>query len=216
MIPSHHPDDSWLLSFAAGTLDLGQQVAIATHLQSCARCRGFARALECVGGVLLADAQPAPLSEGRLERALAALDRVEAPRPAPPRQTAPDDGSPRLPPFVERFPMGPWRKLGTAVRTRPILLPETSATRVFLLESKPGAKVFAHTHGDLEMTCVLSGAFRHEGGRFAAGDIDVAQSDDHHDPEIEPGETCLCLVAMQGDLRWQGLLGRMMQPFIRL
>jgi len=168
-----------------------------------------------VGGVLLADAEPAPLSEGRLERALAQLDGVEPARPAAAQETARDD-APRLPPFVERFPMGPWRKLGTSVRTRPILLPEKSATRVFLLESKPGAKVFAHTHGDLEMTCVLSGAFRHQGGRFAAGDIDVAESHDHHEPEIEPGETCLCLVAMQGDLRWQGLLGRMMQPFIRI
>ena len=215
MIPSHHPDDSWLLSYAAGTLDLGQQVAIATHLRGCARCRAFARTLECVGGALLADAEPTPLSEGRRERALAQLDRVEASPPAPAPETARDEAA-RLPAFVEGFAMGPWRKLGTSVRTRPIMLPEASATRVFLLESKPGAKVFAHTHGALEMTCVLAGAFRHQGGRFAAGDIDIAQSDDHHDPEIEPGETCLCLVAMQGDLRWQGLMGRMMQPFIRI
>jgi putative transcriptional regulator len=213
MIPSHHPDDSWLLSYAAGSLDLGQHLAIATHIQGCARCRAWARTLECVGGAGLEDAAPADLSDDALERALPRLDH---PMPYTPPRAAVADAPEGLPPFARSFALSPWRKLGASIRTRAILLPEVSATRVLLLESKPGASVFAHTHGALEMTCVLSGAFRHAGGRFAAGDFDCAESDDHHEPEIEDGETCLCLVAIQGDLRWRGFLGRLLQPFIRL
>ena len=213
MIPSHHPDDSWLLAYAAGSLDLGQHVAIATHLQGCARCRAWTRTMECVGGAGLADAAPADLGADALERTLSRLDGpIARPQPRAAAEGAPEG----LPPFARSFTFGPWRKLGGSIRTREIVLPEASATRVLLLESKPGASVFAHTHGALEMTCVLSGAFRHAGGRFAQGDFDCAESDDHHEPTIEDGETCLCLVAIQGDLRWRGLLGRLVQPFIRL
>lgn len=216
MTPTHHPDDAWLLSYAAGSLDLGQHIAVATHLHGCPRCRAWTRTMERVGGAMLADAPPAELSEGALERALA---RTEGPAPAETPATLDarfEDRPPRLPRFVRSYSFGPWRKLGSVVRTREIILPEPSATRVLLLESKPGAKVFAHTHGPLEMTCVLTGAFRHRGGRFGPGDFDLAEREDHHAPEIDDGEACLCLVALQGELHWQGLMGRLLQPFFRL
>jgi putative transcriptional regulator len=37
-----------------------------------------------------------------------------------------------------------------------------------------------------------------------------------HEPVVDSGQDCVCLVAMQGDLRLNGLLGRIMQPFVRL
>jgi putative transcriptional regulator len=172
--------------------------------------------MERMGGAMLSDARPAELSDGALEQALA---RIEDPASAETPATFDarfEDRPPQLPRFVRSYSFGPWRKLGPVVRTREIMLPEPSATRVLLLESKPGAKVFAHTHGPLEMTCVLSGAFRHRGGRFGPGDFDLAEREVHHAPEIEDVEACLCLVAMQGELRWQGLIGRLLQPFIRL
>ena len=58
---AHHPSDEILAAFAAGTLDHGQHVAIATHLVSCPQCREFARAMEHVGGAMLTDLAPAPL-----------------------------------------------------------------------------------------------------------------------------------------------------------
>lgn len=216
MNPAHHPDDSLLMAYGAGSLDLGQHVAVATHLRGCGRCRAWARAVERVGGAMLADAPPAELDEGAIERAFA---RIDGPAPAAARAQSPafsGDWPQRLPSFVRAYTLGPWRKLGPWVRAREIALPQPCETRVLLLESKPGAKVFAHTHGPLELTCVLSGAFRHGGGRFGPGDFDAAEGEDHHAPEIEEGENCLCLVAIQGELRWQGLLGRLLQPFIRL
>lgn len=55
MTIQHHPDESMLAAFAAGTLDPGQHVAIATHLVSCPHCRGFVRSMEHVGGAVLSD-----------------------------------------------------------------------------------------------------------------------------------------------------------------
>ena len=37
-----------------------------------------------------------------------------------------------------------------------------------------------------------------------------------HQPVVEAGQDCICLVAMQGELRLNGLLGRIVQPFVRL
>jgi putative transcriptional regulator len=85
-----------------------------------------------------------------------------------------------------------------------------------MLKGAPGLKIPPHTHTGTELTCVLTGAFIHEGGRYAAGDCDDA--DDHvaHSPVIDEGEECICLVAMQGEIQLTGLVGRLIQPFIRI
>ena len=51
----HHPTDLLLAAFAAGTLDHGQHIAIATHLLSCPQCRSFIRSMEQVGGAVLSE-----------------------------------------------------------------------------------------------------------------------------------------------------------------
>ena len=73
-----------------------------------------------------------------------------------------------------------------------------------------------HAHTGFEMTCVLSGAFSQGGGHFGPGDFDLGDETVDHEPVVDSGQDCVCLVAMQGDLRLHGLLGRIMQPFVRL
>jgi putative transcriptional regulator len=73
-----------------------------------------------------------------------------------------------------------------------------------------------HTHTGIEMTCVLSGAFTQDGSRYGPGDFDLGDETIDHQPVVDPGQDCVCLVAMQGDLRLHGLIGRMVQPFVRL
>jgi putative transcriptional regulator len=102
------------------------------------------------------------------------------------------------------------------VHVRPIVLPEASDTRVFLLRSGPGTKMLQHTHTGVEMTCVLSGAFRHDGGHYGPGDFDLGDETVDHLPIVDADADCVCLVAMQGKLRLNGLIGRLIQPFVRL
>ena len=89
---------------------------------------------------------------------------------------------------------------------KPIRLPEPSPTRVFLLKSAPGTRSSSTSIAGLEMTCVLSGAFSHEGGRFGPGDFDLGDPTIAHEPHVEAGVDCVCLVAMQGDLKLSGCL----------
>jgi len=219
MTITHHPDEAMLAAYSAGTLDLGQHVAIATHLASCARCRGFARDCERVGGALLDEETPAALGQGALDRALALLDApappARTPAPGPRAGDLPPDLPPGLPRFVEGYAFGPWRWVAPRIHMRAIELPEASPTRVFLLRSAPGTKLLQHEHTGVELTCVLKGAFAHEGGRFGPGDFDLGDPTIEHEPHVEAGPDCVCLVAMQGDLKLAGVLGWLMQPFVR-
>ena len=216
MTIEHHPDDSLLAGFAAGTLDHGQHVAIATHLVSCPRCRAFTHAMERVGGEVLSGLAPAAMSSG----AFAAVEaRLTAPAPAvvaPRAPTVPEQDIPGLPKFVRHYRFGPWKWLAPAVHLRPIVLPHASETRVFLLRSGPGTRMLPHSHTGLEMTCVLSGAFSQDGAHYGPGDFDMGDDTIEHRPVVEDGQDCLCLVAMRGDLQLHGWLGRLMQPFVRL
>lgn len=212
----HHPLETMLAAFAAGTLDHGQHIAIATHLVSCPQCRRFMHAMEEVGGAVVANLPPATMSNRALAEVEARLDEPVQPAAGEAASTPPETEIPGLPRFVRRYRFGSWRWVAPSVHVRPIVLPHASDTRVFLLRSGPGTKMLQHTHTGLEMTCVLSGAFRQDGAHFGPGDFDLGDETVDHQPVVEAGEDCICLVAMQGDLELKGLLGRIVQPFVRL
>ena len=212
----HHPPETMLAAFAAGTLDHGQHIAIATHLVSCLQCRRFRRAMEEVGGALVESLPPAAMSSGAFGKLESRLTEPVRPTASEALPASSEADIPGLPRFVRRYRLGSWRWVAPSVRVRAIDLPYDSNTRVFLLKSGPGTRMLQHTHTGLEMTCVLSGAFQQEGGRFGPGDFDFGDDTIDHRPLVEPGQDCICLVAMQGELQLRGLLGRMVQPFVRL
>ena len=72
----HHPPDELLTAFAAGVLDLGQHIAIATHLVGCPHCRARVRAMEHVGGTVLAGLPPTEMSTGAFATVEARLGDV--------------------------------------------------------------------------------------------------------------------------------------------
>ena len=212
----HHPTDSMLAAFAAGTLDHGQHVVIATHLLSCSQCRTFMRSIEKVGGEVLTGLSPASMSNDALAKVEARLNEPIRPAAADTAPTVPETEVPGLPKYLRRYRFGNWKWIAPSVHLRPIILPYASETRVFLLKSGPGTKMLEHTHTGIEMTCVLSGAFSQDGGHYGPGDFDLGDETIDHLPVVESGQDCVCLVAMQGELRLNGLIGRIIQPFVRL
>jgi putative transcriptional regulator len=212
----HHPTDPMLAAFAAGTLDHGQHVAIATHLVSCPQCRSFMRSMEHVGGAVLTSLLPAAMATDALAKAEARLNEPAQPMAASHTPVVTAIEIPGLPKFVRRYRFGNWKWIAPSVHVRPIMLPYASDTRVFLLKSGPGTKMLQHTHTGIEMTCVLSGVFSQEGSLYGPGDFDSGDETVDHQPIVEAGEDCVCLVAMQGRLRLNGLMGRILQPFVRL
>ena len=213
----HHPPDELLTAFAAGTLDLGQHVAVATHLAGCSHCRTMVRAMEQVGGVVMDRLKPSEMSPGAFAAVEARLSgSAGGAAAAPVPSGAGFRDIPDLPPFVRHYRDSSWKWIAPKVHFRPVGLPRPSDTRVFLLRSKPGTKMIEHTHTGFEMTCVLSGSFAHDGGHFGPGDFDFGDGSDDHDVVVDSTEDCICLVAMQGDLKLHGMIGRLLQPLVRM
>lgn len=212
----HHPHDAMLTAFAGGALDHGQHIAIATHLVSCPTCRAFMRAMEHTGGAVLESLPPSGMATDALTQVEARLSEAPAPTAPSPAPAMAAADVPGLPQFVRGYRFGHWKWVAPSLRLRPIELPHPSDTRIFLLKAGPGAKLLQHTHTGIEMTCILSGAFSHDGGHYGPGDFDLGDDTVDHQPIVNSGQECICLVAMQGELRLDGLLGRLMQPFVRL
>lgn len=209
-----HPKDITLSEFAAGTLDEGRSLVVATHLAMCGQCCEFVSALEEAGGQLLDQIEPAAMSQGAASRVLDLIDREsrepQRKSPAGPIIWKPDQDS------LLGYGLGPWRWVSPGLHYRAVNLPAGNETRVFMLKAVPGLNLPSHSHTGTELTCVLAGAFIHEGGRYAVGDCDDADQDVGHSPVIDEGEECVCLVAMQGQIKLNGMLGRLIQPFIRI
>ena len=222
MTIQHHPSDPTLASFAAGTLDEGRSLVVATHLSKCPACREAIAAFEGFGGAMLEDAEPLAVDETALARALGAISAhapatvpATAPAPEPRRSIAPELPA-ALPAALGAYPMGAWRWIGPGVYWRHVGVPADEGTRVFMLKAAPGIVLPDHRHTGIEWTCILQGAFRHQHGRFGEGDFDEADETVEHHPVVEHGIECVCLVAMQGDIRFKSWIGRAIQSFVRI
>jgi putative transcriptional regulator len=209
-----HPTDETLLAFAAGQLDEGRTVVVAAHAEMCARCSRWVAAAESIGGVLLADLPPTPMAADALSRAIGRIDRESA-EPMEAHPIVPSDLG-MLPNAARPYSIGRWRWMAPGVHWRTLNVPADHGARVFLLKAAPGTKMPHHTHTGTELTLVLSGAFAHQGGHYGPGDLDEADDTVEHQPIVAEGEDCICLVAMEGKLHLLGLLGRLMQPFVRI
>jgi putative transcriptional regulator len=211
MTITHHPNDAALAAFASGTLDEARNLVVATHLSLCAECRKAVRAFEHLGGELLDELTPTSMSAGALERAMAQLGQPEMILPVPL-----DSRVENFPAPLAQYDLGSWRWIGRGVQWRPVAVSSAENCRVFMLKAAPGTRLPRHRHTGTEWTCVFEGAFRHDLGRYGPGDFDEADESVEHNPVVEDGVPCICLVALQGGIELQGWMGRLLQPLIRI
>ena len=210
MTITHHPSDMTLAAFSAGQLDAGRSLVVSMHVNGCTRCRRAVGTYEALGGIVLEEAEEVPLSAGALDRALLAV-ASEIPQAISPERKRSEWPAP-----LSSYPLGTWRRLGGSVQLCEVKIPPDRGARVFMLKAAPGTKIPEHAHAGLEWTCVLQGAFRHQLGRYGPGDFDEADDEIEHRVVVEEGLECVCLVALQGQIKFKSFLGRMIQPFVRL
>ncbi len=192
----HHPSETTLLAYAAGTLPEALALVAATHITQCAACRRRLQGLQAVGGVLLDEMPPAAMSEGALDALLARADEPAA--GLPPVLNA------DLPPPLDRVALGRWWPIGIGARWRPLQV--GGSAWAGLVHAQPGRALPRHGHDGLELTCVLSGSFVDGTGLYAAGDVSEPEGDHDLPPVATDLEPCLCVIASEG-MRLRGLLG---------
>lgn len=204
------------MRLAAGRLPAGPARVVAVHLAGCPECRERFCTFEAVGGALLEAVEPVPLAPGAFAAALAALDGDAAPvpaaLPAPPMLLP---GIP-LPAPLHDCRMGPWHWIGVGVRASTLRVPEDPSARLTLLRVGPGRKLPEHGHFGTEFTQVLVGSFSDSFGRYGPGDLSEMGHEIEHQPVVDPEGECICLAALEGGMRLTGMLGRLIQPFVRL
>ncbi len=218
---SHHFDDATLMAYSAGTLPQGMALLVACHLHWCEHCRGRVDETNAVGGALLNDIKPVQIQDSALNAVLARLDEPEqefSPNRHKNANTS-DLGKGQMPePLADLVGSSldelPWKRIGYGVRQVDLDLGGPGATR--LLRISPGVAVPHHTHTGNELTLILSGSYSDEVGRFRRGDVADLDGEMEHQPLVDTDEDCICLIATDAPLKFTGLFGRLVQPFIGL
>ncbi len=214
---SHHFDDATLMAYSAGSLPQGMALLVACHLHWCPQCRERVRETDAVGGAMLDRLTPAALKEDALNTLLARLDEPEQEFASLPPAPGADEAE--LPAPLAQLLGKPidelsWKRIGYGVRQLDLELEGPGATR--LLRISPGVSVPHHTHGGNELTLILRGSYSDEIGRFRRGDVADLDGEVSHQPIVDTDEDCICLIATDAPLRFTGLMGRLVQPFIGL
>lgn len=206
----HHVPDDLLMGYATGVLPRAFDLVVATHVSLSDEARARLESFDAIGGAVLEDIDEVDVAADSLEQTLAKIGGM-----APIKRPAPATGT--FPTPLHDWVGGDldavrWRSVGAGVKQCVIHQGDRGTVR--LLKIPAGKAMPQHSHHGTEMTLVLQGAFRDEDGVYARGDIEVADADVNHTPIAEPGEDCICLVATDARLKFQGLLPRMAQPFL--
>ncbi|GAB1377933.1 ChrR family anti-sigma-E factor [Pararhodobacter aggregans] len=210
----HHLSDALLTGYSAGTLPEAFSLLVATHVSLCDECRARLAAQDAVGGALLDRQEAVPMAEGALTATLARITGT-APEARPVSRPAPG----LFPEPLRAYVGGDaeavrWRPVGGGVRQA--ILPTASGASARLLYIPGGTAVPDHGHRGTELTLVLQGAFRDETDRFARGDVETADEALEHTPIAEAGDACICLAVTDAPLRFNGLIPRLLQPFLKI
>lgn len=212
----HHLTEELLMGYAAGTLPEAFNLVVATHISMCDECRAALAEYEAVGGEVMLGGDPVDVAEDALAATIALIEKSDAQRPI----IAPKPAVTGLFPAPLRdYVQGDleavkWRKIGGGVSQ--MILNTSKEATVRLLHIPAGTAVPDHGHHGTELTLVLQGAFVDETDRFAAGDIEVANEDLNHTPVAEAGVDCICLAATDAPLKFNSLMPRIAQRFVRI
>lgn len=213
---SHHPPDDLLADYAVGALPEAEHLVLAVHVHGCARCKRFVGTMEQLAGAALADAPAVPQVAGEFTTVMERIARRPQRPQAEPARLDLDPELAELPEPLQRSRMGQWRWVAPGLSQRPILLTPAGKSRAFLLKGQPGTRLILHTHTGDELTHVLKGSYTDQTERYEPGDLDFSDEQVEHEIVISDDGPCLCLIALTGDLKLRGLLGRLISPFIRL
>ena len=213
----HHLTDSLLMSYSAGTLPEGFSLVVATHVSMCDDCRARMTEFDAVGGELMMQSGDADLSDDSLAATLALIAAGDSSDLGATKTKPRAKGV--FPTPLQDYVGGDagavkWRRVGGGVRQ--MILKTGKGSSVRLLYIPGGAAVPDHGHRGTELTLVLQGAFKDDTDRFDVGDIEIATEDLEHTPVAEEGQACICLAATDAPLRFNSLVPRIAQPFLRI
>jgi len=220
----YHPNINTLTEYASGSLDTAASIAVSAHMHFCHQCRKQTQDLQLLGGAMLDNnIAAADVDSSVLESLMQKIDALDTKgeikgNPAE-NKHATDPGLAGLPPVVTKM-IGnrnklKWKKLTKSLQIAPLTSGQSRA-EVSLHKISAGGKVMRHDHREQEFTLVLKGSFSDESGVYQPGDFLLKQPGDIHSPFAAANRDCICLTVVEAPVRFTSLLGKLLNPFLRL
>ncbi len=207
-----------LLDYAAGRLDEAKNLIIAAHISMSGKARRYIEHYESLGGyVLEQDCTPVSLCESALDSILEKIDTLESKEP--PIQKAAFPGGLDVPaPLQEclgaqRGKIG-WKFMYPGFKTFKVEL-DCKAAHTRFLKVAPSRQTPHHTHGGMEITLILDGAYEDEFGRYQRGDLIIKDENHTHSPQSCPQYGCTCMIVSDTPIKFTGL-SKLLNFFVRI
>jgi len=222
---THHPDQTMLAEYVAGSLNFSTAVSVSAHLNYCEACRETVKTLESIGGTLLEqlEVDNMKLDDDCFDSIMKRIDQEDRSRPKAFLQQPINDqhgnNNSELPNVVQRLIPNQqqsiqWKRLGLSLHTSALdKLDEQHDIALHRIQA--GSSVFEHDHHGEEITLVLKGSFSDEDGMYQQGDFIVKQPGDTHRPMAAKNEDCVCLVVQEAPVKFTGFFSRCLNPLIK-
>jgi putative transcriptional regulator len=214
----HHPPFDLIVDYATGVAGEGTALAVAAHASLCSACGTQIRNIEAIGGALLDDIEPEAVSDDLLAKLMNRLDEEVPPASTPAvadaetREVIP---RPLLPYVGTSLDKLRWRSIGRLFQEARLPLASKNV-KASLMKLRPGSLMPRHTHRGQELTLVLAGGYRDGDEQFLRGDFCIRTPSDVHQPVVDDDGPCLCLAVLDAPLKLTGVVGRLVNPFLRI
>jgi len=201
-------------SYAAGCLDPAFCLMVETQAALRPDVKRAVVRAETIAGVFFESEDPATLTEGAIDTAMAMIDAYEAgERPSATIVQSVSEGldellhlpEPLRETALQSFQNHKWQGLTNGIRR--LKLDAGSQAEVELYRIEPGCTVPEHSHTGSEFTLVVSGGFSDESGSYGPGDISLKGENDTHEPTGDIDGVCYALAIRDGGLKFTGMMG---------
>ncbi|WP_045495520.1 ChrR family anti-sigma-E factor [Vibrio hyugaensis] len=217
-----HPDNNLLEAYASGSIDAVSGLVVATHLETCSKCRAYVNQLEAAQADVVIESSVMEYDvefDSMFNDIITAEPKSDSIIIKDVARVAVAGKDFKLPKTLSRFSdlVGEWKSYGGKVYSAQVDLGEDA--RVNLMYISEDVRIPQHTHKGQESTLVLHGGFSDEDGHYEVGDVLVRDASVKHSPFTKAGEDCLCLTVLtepmiftQGVARIFNLFGKGMYP----
>lgn len=219
--------DDWIVSYAAGSLSEAHALIVASHVEFHTELQKKLSDAEAIGGVLMEQTEPSTLSDKAFDLVWTKINESPDNKPTGETQDAEarfkqtSEINSDLPPSLRNY-LGKeleeldWRLMGPGMKQKRLWTGPSSEC-LWLLKARGGTKIPIHDHRGGEMTLVLQGSYHVGDQPYTPGLIEIADIEtENHQPVIDPGKDCICLVVTEAPIKLHSLIGRALQPFIGL
>lgn len=224
IMPHNRPirslNDEWFAAYVAGAASDAKSLVIACQAAMRPEIAGKIADMEMIGGALLENAPGAALSDGFFDRVSANLVGARpSENDASPTMSASEAEADSWMPAPLRDYLSQkgcvlkWRFAGPGI-SRAALAEADNGERLYLLRARAGSVLPEHSHQGEEWTLILKGTYHTGEEGYIAGDLHREDERCIHQPIVDQGEECICLVAIEGRLKFHQPLLKLLQPFI--